>query len=150
MKNPGRARAFYCGGEGGIRTLDTLLTYTRFPGVLLQPLGHLTRFNCHVILDGLSSVSYTRLRARYRPVGRCLRQGSGSTTRTPHQIEIFTTFILSASRTLVCLHAFGYSLSPYRTSLVKHRYNCHESLFSRARTLHKSPCKSNHAGQRLK
>jgi hypothetical protein len=30
------------GGEGGIRTLGTLLTYTRFPGVRLQPLGHLT------------------------------------------------------------------------------------------------------------
>jgi hypothetical protein len=39
---------FYCfifqsvGGEGGIRTLDTLFTYTHFPGVLLQPLGHLS------------------------------------------------------------------------------------------------------------
>ena len=30
------------GGERGIRTLDTLLTYTHFPGVLLQPLGHFT------------------------------------------------------------------------------------------------------------
>ena len=30
------------GGEGGIRTLDTLLTYTHFPGVLLKPLGHLS------------------------------------------------------------------------------------------------------------
>ena len=30
------------GGEKGIRTLDTLLAYTRFPGVLLQPLGHLS------------------------------------------------------------------------------------------------------------
>ena len=29
------------GGQGGIRTLDTL-PYTHFPGVLLQPLGHLT------------------------------------------------------------------------------------------------------------
>ena len=29
------------GGEGGIRTLDTL-PYTHFPGVLLQPLGHLS------------------------------------------------------------------------------------------------------------
>lgn len=29
------------GGEEGIRTLDTL-PYTHFPGVLLQPLGHLT------------------------------------------------------------------------------------------------------------
>ncbi len=28
------------GGEGGIRTLDTGLPYTHFPGVLLQPLGH--------------------------------------------------------------------------------------------------------------
>ena len=30
------------GGERGIRTLDTLLTYTHFPGVRLQPLGHLS------------------------------------------------------------------------------------------------------------
>ena len=27
-------------GEGGIRTRDTLLRYTHFPGVLLRPLGH--------------------------------------------------------------------------------------------------------------
>ena len=32
----------FTGGERGIRTLGTLLTYTRFPGVLLQPLGHLS------------------------------------------------------------------------------------------------------------
>ncbi len=31
----------YC-GEGGIRTRDTLLEYTHFPGVRLQPLGHLS------------------------------------------------------------------------------------------------------------
>ena len=31
------------GGEGGIRTLDTL-PYTHFPGVLLQPLGHLSKY----------------------------------------------------------------------------------------------------------
>ena len=30
------------GGETGIRTLDTLLAYTRFPSVRLQPLGHLS------------------------------------------------------------------------------------------------------------
>ena len=30
------------GGERGIRTLDTLLTYTHFPGVRLKPLGHLS------------------------------------------------------------------------------------------------------------
>ena len=37
------------GGERGIRTLETLLTLTHFPGVLLQPLGHLT-VNCHRFL----------------------------------------------------------------------------------------------------
>ena len=31
------------GGERGIRTLDTL-PYTHFPGVLLRPLGHLSKF----------------------------------------------------------------------------------------------------------
>lgn len=32
-------RSSFC-GEGGIRTRDTLLRYTHFPGVLLRPLGH--------------------------------------------------------------------------------------------------------------
>ena len=32
-----------CGGRG-IRTPDTLLTYTRFPGVPLQPLEHHSKF----------------------------------------------------------------------------------------------------------
>ena len=45
--NCGRSLINYCfyfiiGGEGGIRTLGTLLTYTHFPGVLLKPLGHLS------------------------------------------------------------------------------------------------------------
>ena len=31
----------FFGGERGIRTLDTF-PYTHFPGVLLQPLGHLS------------------------------------------------------------------------------------------------------------
>ncbi len=35
----------YC-GETGIRTPDTLLTYTRFPGVPLQPLEHLSLAFC--------------------------------------------------------------------------------------------------------
>src|ERR1044072_4731866 len=29
-----------CGGAGGIRTLDTVLPYTHFPGERLRPLGH--------------------------------------------------------------------------------------------------------------
>ena len=32
------------GGEGGIRTLGTLLAYTRLAGVHLRPLGHLSAF----------------------------------------------------------------------------------------------------------
>ena len=34
------ALCFKDGGEGGIRTLDTLLTYTPLAGERLQPLGH--------------------------------------------------------------------------------------------------------------
>ena len=33
-------RGIVFGGEGGIRTLDTLLTYTPLAGARLQPLGH--------------------------------------------------------------------------------------------------------------
>ncbi len=31
-----------CGGDGGIRTLDGLLTHTHFPGERLRPLGHVS------------------------------------------------------------------------------------------------------------
>ena len=36
-----RRKPLFC-GESGIRTRGTLLRYTHFPGVLLQPLGHLS------------------------------------------------------------------------------------------------------------
>ena len=39
------------GGEGGIRTLGTLLGYTRFPVVRLQPLGHLSLIGTLRIYD---------------------------------------------------------------------------------------------------
>ncbi len=42
---------FEYGGEGGIRTPDTL-PYTHFPGVLLQPLGHLTILSSQHRWDG--------------------------------------------------------------------------------------------------
>ena len=32
------------GGDGGIRTHDTGLPYTHFPGVRLRPLGHVSAF----------------------------------------------------------------------------------------------------------
>jgi hypothetical protein len=38
--DPGRSRAI--GGEGGIRTLDGLLTHTPLAGARLRPLGHLS------------------------------------------------------------------------------------------------------------
>ena len=34
----------HLGGKTGIRTLETLLTFTHFPGVPLQPLEHLSCF----------------------------------------------------------------------------------------------------------
>ncbi len=37
----------FIGREGGIRTLDGLQTHTHFPGVLLQPLGHLSKTRLH-------------------------------------------------------------------------------------------------------
>ncbi len=42
-KNPAIA-GFDYGGERGIRTLDTLLTYTPLAGARLQPLGQLSVF----------------------------------------------------------------------------------------------------------
>ena len=39
-KKPALSGLFIDGGEGGIRTLDTLLTYTPLAGERLQPLGH--------------------------------------------------------------------------------------------------------------
>ena len=45
-KSPRKAGCFVYGGEGGIRTLDTLLTYTPLAGERLQPLGHFSRFCC--------------------------------------------------------------------------------------------------------
>ena len=48
---------FKYGGEGGIRTPDTL-PYTHFPGVLLQPLGHLTILSCCPIPQGATGRYY--------------------------------------------------------------------------------------------
>jgi hypothetical protein len=50
------------GGERGIRTLDTLLEYARFPGVCLQPLGHLSR---RLFTNTLRSFQIYKLTFRY-------------------------------------------------------------------------------------
>ncbi len=52
---------FEYGGEGGIRTPDTL-PYTHFPGVLLQPLGHLTILYCCLTAWGATGRYYRELR----------------------------------------------------------------------------------------
>ena len=44
-----RIRGIIFGGEGGIRTLDTLLTYTPLAGARLQPLGHFS-INLYTVL----------------------------------------------------------------------------------------------------
>ena len=48
------------GGEGGIRTLDTLLRYTHFPGVLLKPLGQLSN-HANVVNLTLNTKSFIRI-----------------------------------------------------------------------------------------
>lgn len=52
---------FEDGGERGVRTLDTL-PYTHFPGVLLQPLGHLTRFTSLTALGQRGGTIGSRLK----------------------------------------------------------------------------------------
>ena len=46
------------GGEGGIRTLDTLLTYTHFPGVRFRPLSHFTVLKAYSIPKGKANVIF--------------------------------------------------------------------------------------------
>ena len=50
---------FILGGEGGIRTLDTLLTHTRFPSVRLRPLGHLSKILSFFTVDEITKKSLT-------------------------------------------------------------------------------------------
>ena len=49
------------GGEGGIRTPDRLLTYTRFPGVRLKPLIH---------LSAEASAHYSQVRQEHKRLTR--------------------------------------------------------------------------------
>ena len=52
------------GGEGGIRTLDTVLPYTHFPGVLLQPLGHFSKICTSLTyFEPEAKLCFTRWRA---------------------------------------------------------------------------------------
>ena len=55
-----KRRRQICGGETGIRTLDTL-RYTRFPSVRLQPLGHLSTQCCSPAIGASTCGCYGRL-----------------------------------------------------------------------------------------
>ena len=82
------------GGERGIRTLETLLTLTHFPGVLLQPLGHLT-VNCYRFLSFKldRSTACSLLRCMLKHASRLCETAPWaskipcilSATRTPHR-----------------------------------------------------------------
>ena len=58
------------GGGGGIRTLDTGLPYTRFPGVLLRPLGHPSAGAAHYAIDACRRLVICSLEAVSG--GRCV------------------------------------------------------------------------------
>ena len=51
------------GGESGIRTHGTLLTYTRFPSVRLKPLGHLSTAEGGGLAGRITSVKAARFDA---------------------------------------------------------------------------------------
>ena len=52
-------------GEGGIRTLDTLLAYTHFPGVLFRPLRHLSLLLGHAKVNNMAAKKKRMLQLRH-------------------------------------------------------------------------------------
>ena len=55
-------------GEGGIRTLDTLLGYTVFPGLLLQPLGHLSKSVLRTRQRSTLCINYSKYAAQNQTI----------------------------------------------------------------------------------
>ena len=81
-KGPSRGAFYFIGGEEGIRTLDTL-PYTHFPGVLLQPLGHLSKnFKLRAFYPViLYLMGGARGRARYSTASQSHPFGAAGATR---------------------------------------------------------------------
>ena len=71
---------FEFGGEEGIRTLDTL-PYTHFPGVLLQPLGHLSKLFIGTLSDLMRGSAYTLVApgVLLQPLGHLAGNDRGAT-----------------------------------------------------------------------
>jgi hypothetical protein len=71
-------------GEGGIRTLDTLLKYTHFPGVLFRPLRHLS---IYVVISSITrSPPITFLTGSAKVIKKASRQ-----TGTLHELNLYKT-----------------------------------------------------------
>ena len=91
------------GGEGGIRTRDTELPYTRFPGVLLQPLGHLTApkhptvvvvWNGAHYIENLAQCKPLRKLFTKKPQAQCTNSTSSATfsPELPYKKQINIVF----------------------------------------------------------
>ena len=90
------------GGERGIRTLDTLLEYARFPGVCLKPLGHLSAIGQpgighgpHVLFHerAFKASSFSADRILHPPLYRFLPENDltrKSIARMPHKRACIT------------------------------------------------------------
>ena len=84
MKKSGWGRTLFLSKkacrESGIRTRDRLLTYTHFPGVLLQPLGHLSFWeNGRRMYDRQAGVHTSQLaHLSSDRLGHGLPEGSGT------------------------------------------------------------------------
>jgi hypothetical protein len=123
-KGPGKQGLLFIGGEGGIRTLDGLLTHTPLAGARLQPLGHLSNKTvCSALCPGgYSNTGRDYSACRPRPFGaavasrrRCLApaalgsnprwainpyalsRGAPSATRPPLQIKLFVLLCVPAA-----------------------------------------------------
>ena len=73
--------AKWAGGDGGIRTLDTLLTYTPLAGERLQPLGHV-------------SVERTGLLVSFGPVNTLPVRFPGTREKLAHRAPLVLLRIL--------------------------------------------------------
>ncbi len=101
------------GGEGGIRTLDTLLTYTHFPGVRLQPLGHLSNkpFQISDVVTDLRAQTLMVLQAIGNSLWKNRQKISGIADISVYRLDRFRTMVNDAGNNGPAGHG-GYLWSP--------------------------------------
>src|SRR4051812_29698012 len=76
------------GGAGGIRTLDTVLPYTHFPGERLRPLGHRSA-------PAAGRLQTQEKRLEGRPSKRRRVSGQGSRAEVPKALRARTCLFLA-------------------------------------------------------